>query len=85
MTAHRTATVLLFARYAELAGTESVEVPIGESADVEAVLGSLRATVPGAVSLPEAPLAAVNHRQAGMGSPVRAGDVVAFLPPLAGG
>jgi molybdopterin synthase sulfur carrier subunit len=85
VTAHPTATVLLFAQYAEMAGTASVEVPVGTGADVRAVLGALRASVPGAASLPEGPLCAVNHRQAELGAPVRAGDVVAFLPPLAGG
>ncbi len=85
MTRPHSATVLLFARYAELAGAERVEVPVAPGADVRGVLVGLRAGLPGAAALPDAPLCAVNHRQARMGDPVRPGDVVAFLPPLAGG
>ena len=80
-----TATVLLFARYAELAGGERVDVPVGPGADVRAVLHGLRRERPGAASIPDGPLCAVNHRQAALTDPVHPGDVVAFLPPLAGG
>lgn len=79
------ATVLLFARYAELVGTEQVEVPVGPGLDVRGVLERLRAGHPGAAELPDAPLCALNHRQARLDDTVRPGDVVAFLPPLAGG
>ncbi len=79
------ATVLLFARFAELVGAEEVEVPVAPGADVRGVLQGLRAGHPGAGAIPDAPLCAVNHRQAGLDDPVRPGDVVAFLPPLAGG
>jgi molybdopterin converting factor small subunit len=72
------ATVLLFARYAELVGAEQVEVPVAPGSDV-------RGVHPGAAELPEVPLCAVNHRQARLDDTVRPGDVVAFLPPLAGG
>jgi molybdopterin converting factor small subunit len=85
VTAPPTATVLLFARYAELAGGERVDLPVAPGADVQAVLASLRLARPGAAALPDTPLCAVNHRQAALSDPVRPGDVVAFLPPLAGG
>lgn len=79
------ATVLLFARYAELVGAEQVEVPVAAGSDVRRVLRDLRAARPGAAELPDAPLCAVNHRQARLDDAVGPGDVVAFLPPLAGG
>ncbi|HSE28732.1 MAG TPA: MoaD/ThiS family protein [Gemmatimonadales bacterium] len=79
------ATVLLFARYAELAGADRVEVPIGPGTDVRRVLQGLRDELPGAAALPEAPLCAINHQQARLSDAVRPGDIVAFLPPLAGG
>jgi molybdopterin synthase sulfur carrier subunit len=79
------ATVLLFARYAELVGAEQVELPVEPGSDVRRLLQGLRAGHPGAAALPDSPLCAINHRQARLGDPVHPGDVVAFLPPLAGG
>ncbi len=79
------ATVLLFARYAELVGSEQVEVPVAPGSDVRGLLQELRAGHPGAAALPDSPLCAINHRQARLADPVHPGDVVAFLPPLAGG
>ncbi|HSE28703.1 MAG TPA: MoaD/ThiS family protein [Gemmatimonadales bacterium] len=85
MDSRSSATVLLFARYAELVGAEQVQVRVAPGSDVRDVLQGLRAGHPGAAELPDAPLCAVNHRQARLDDAVRPGDVVAFLPPLAGG
>lgn len=85
MTTRPPATVLLFARYADLAGTDRVEIAVEPGADVLTVLRRLRAQVPGAAAIPDASLCAVNHRQASPSDAVSPGDVVAFLPPLAGG
>jgi molybdopterin converting factor small subunit len=41
--------------------------------------------VPGARALPDRPLAAINLRQVKFNAPVRDGDEVALLPPVAGG
>ena len=78
-------TVRFFARYAELAGCESTAVVVPAAATVEDVLRRVRETVPGAQSLPARPLTALNLRQVKLDAPVRDGDEVALLPPLAGG
>ncbi len=80
-----TVRVLLFASYAELAGRESVEIPVRAEATVDDVLRHLRAAVPGAERLPPRPLVAVNLVQAGPETRVADGDEVAILPPMAGG
>jgi molybdopterin synthase catalytic subunit len=77
--------VLLFATYAELAGRTLVELSVPSPATVQDVLRRLRASFPGAERLPDQPLAAVNRAHARLNTPVRDGDEIAFLPPLAGG
>ena len=76
--------VLLFARYAELFGTERIAVPAGGVTTVGDLLAHVRG-LPGGTSLGAGALVAVNLRQAGPGDRVSAGDEVAILPPLAGG
>jgi MoaE-MoaD fusion protein len=80
-----TVRVLLFATYAEQAGRSTVDLTLPGPATVQDVLGQLRASLPGADRLPDQPLAAVNQAHSRLASPVRDGDEVAFLPPLAGG
>lgn len=77
--------VLLFARFAEIVGTEAWTAAVVAPATVADVLSALRVAYPGAAALPERPLCAVNAEQAGLGHTVRDGDEVALLPPLAGG
>jgi molybdopterin synthase catalytic subunit len=77
--------VLLFAIYADLAGRESVELSLAAPATVGDLLRQLRIAVPGAARIPARPLVAVNQVHAGLDSPVRDGDEVALLPPMAGG
>ena len=55
---------------------------VGET--VADLLAELRSR-PGADRLPPAPLVAINERYASASSPVRAGDEVAIIPPVAGG
>jgi molybdopterin converting factor small subunit len=76
--------VLLFARYAELVGRDTLELAGESLPTVRAVLARLR-ELPGASAIPAAPLVAVNLRQVGLDAPVVPGDEVAVLPPLAGG
>lgn len=80
-----TIRVLLFAAYRDLAGTDVVELPLEAPSTVGAVLEQLRTTLPQARALPPRPLVAVNQVHARLHTPVRAGDEVAVLPPLAGG
>lgn len=80
--------VLLFASLRdELGPTCALEV--AETAPGETSVGALRRAFlpvsPTAARLKNRVLVAVNERHASDDDPVRPGDTVAFLPPLAGG
>jgi molybdopterin converting factor small subunit len=77
-------TVRLFAHYAELLGSEQVEVMLPPMASVADLVAALRA-LPGGASLPERPFVAMNLAQAAWHDIVPPGAEVALLPPLAGG
>ena len=76
--------VLLFARYADLLGLATAELPIESAGSVAAVVDYLRG-LPGGEHLPPLPLVAVNHRQVRGDHRLAPGDEVALLPPMAGG
>ena len=78
-------SVRFFARYAELAGCSSSAVNVETPATVADVIARVREVFPGTRDLPPKPLAALNQRKAKLETPVRDGDEVALLPPLAGG
>ena len=75
---------LLFARYAELLGTDRIGVTLPDRATAGDLLGLVRQRQ-GGEALPATVLVAVNGRQAALDVPLRSGDEVALLPPLAGG
>jgi molybdopterin synthase catalytic subunit len=75
----------LFARYAEVAGVEEVELEVPAPATVSDALAALRARVPRAGHLPDRPLVARNREHALPTDPIADGDELALLPPLAGG
>ena len=75
-------SVLLFASWSDALGP-SVTVRVPAVATVRDVLAAVLARA-GDRALPK-PLVAVNHRYAKPESPVRAGDEVALIPPVAGG
>jgi len=79
-----TVTVLLFASYAEALGASSLAVELGGDATVADVVAKVRAR-PGADRLPRTTLVAVNQEYADAAFPVRDGDEVALIPPVAGG
>jgi len=79
-----TVHVLLFASYAETFGTERLHVTLPSPAAVSDVVDHLR-SMPGGNRLPPKPLCARNLAHAGQDDPVRDGDEIAVLPPLAGG
>ncbi|MGH7658116.1 MAG: MoaD/ThiS family protein [Gemmatimonadales bacterium] len=87
MTATGTVTVqiLLFARYAELAGRERMSLSFNGMASVADAVLRLRDTVPGLGVLPPRPLCAVNASQADPTHMLSDGDELAILPPVAGG
>lgn len=80
-----TVQVRFFARYAELVGQASSAVSMPLPATVGDVVRLVRERVPGAGAIPERPLAAVNLQHVKLDAPVRDGDEVALLPPIAGG
>jgi molybdopterin converting factor small subunit len=80
-----TVKVLLFASYADWIGRDTVDVSLATPATVADLIRQLRTVVPQADRLPDRPLTAVNAVHASPNSPLREGDEVALLPPLAGG
>ena len=79
-----TIRVLLFASYAELLGSDALEMVLENPARVSDALDRLRA-VPGGDQLPAKPLCALNLTQVEPDTPLRVGDELAILPPLSGG
>ncbi len=77
-------SLLLFARYAELIGTDRLDLNLPSGATVGSVVSLVRARS-GGESLPSAPLVARNMVRVGVEEPLSDGDEVAFLPPMAGG
>jgi molybdopterin converting factor small subunit len=80
-----TVKVLLFASYADWIGRDTVEVSLPAPATVSDLVRQLREEFPQADRLPTRPLSAINAVHATVDSPLREGDEVALLPPLAGG
>jgi molybdopterin converting factor subunit 1 len=75
-------SVLLFASWSDALGPK-VTVRVPAAATVRDVLEAVTARA-GGRALPK-PLVAVNHRYAKPESPVKAGDEIALIPPVAGG
>jgi molybdopterin converting factor subunit 1 len=78
-------SVRLFARYAEVVGQDRVEISVPTGATVADLLAALRVQAPEFAALPKRPLCAVNLAHVLPAHPLRDGDEVAILPPLAGG
>jgi len=75
----------LFARYAEVAGVEDVELDVPGPATVGDAVALLRRQLPLGHLLPARPLVARNRAHALPDDPLADGDELAILPPLAGG
>lgn len=80
-----TVTVRLFAAYADAVGRTGVDISLAPGSTIGDLLSELRRQVPQAEVLPERPLCAVNLVHVLSTHPLRDGDEVAILPPLAGG
>lgn len=76
--------VMLFARYADELGGDRVTVTLSDTATAADVVRAVR-SLPGADRLPPSPMVAINERFAALSDPVREGDEVALIPPVAGG
>lgn len=79
-----TVTVQLFASYAELLGSTTVELPLTPGSTVNDLVRHLR-SLPGGARLPAAPRIALNRMFATSDQVVGANDEVALIPPVAGG
>ncbi|MBN2977301.1 molybdopterin converting factor subunit 1 [Pseudomonas lactucae] len=76
--------VLFFARYAEAAGFDSLEME-GDFATVDALRLALAADPEFAVLNEASLMCARNEELCSLDEPVQAGDEVAFFPPVTGG
>jgi molybdopterin converting factor small subunit len=79
-----TVQALLFARYAELVGTDRMTLVLPQGTRAGDAVTRVRDAGPSA-ALPQSVLLAVNGRQAGADRLLMDGDELAILPPLAGG
>lgn len=75
----------LFGRYAELAGTDEVDLTVGMPATAQAAVAKLTAALAAAAAIPPHPLVAINRQHARLDAILAEGDELALLPPLAGG
>jgi molybdopterin converting factor small subunit len=76
--------VLLFASYADAFQASRLEVPVTLPGVVRDLVDAMRG-MPGGARLPAVPLVAVNRVWVDLDSPIRSGDEVALIPPVAGG
>jgi molybdopterin converting factor subunit 1 len=76
--------VQVFASYAELLGSSTVQISLPERATVDDVVSAVR-ELPGGEALPSQLKIAVNREFAAPHQPVRARDELALIPPVAGG
>lgn len=79
-----TITALLFASYADALGRDQIEVTVPDGSTAGNVLDEILA-LDIERRLPPQPLLAVNERYATRDHPLRSGDRVAIIPPVAGG
>jgi molybdopterin synthase sulfur carrier subunit len=77
-------SVRLFARFADLLGSDRLEIPAEGIRTVGDLLARLRA-MPGGNAIAGTALVAVNLTQARQDTVVSPRDEIALLPPLAGG
>lgn len=78
-------TVRLFARLRELAGAGELALEVAAPATVADVWAALAAAHPAVAPYERTMSCAVNEEYARLTTGVRAGDDVAFLPPVSGG
>jgi molybdopterin converting factor subunit 1 len=76
---------LFFAAYRDLLGTSSLSVDLPDGATVADLVRELRGRGGPYSALPSEPAVAVNRAYALHTEKLRAGDEVAFIPPVAGG
>lgn len=78
-------TVRLFASQREQLGKSSIDVEVPEGSTAGSALGALSKTHPELAKAAESLAFAVNREHAAPDTPLRDGDELALLPPVAGG
>ena len=78
-------TVKLFAAHRQLMGRREVTVEAPDGATVGDVWRALKAQYPALSHLSDTVVAALNRDYAPLDAPVKAGDEIAFIPPVSGG
>lgn len=76
---------LFFAAYRDLLGVQRLSVDLPDGATVADLVTELRGRGAPYSALPAEPAVAVNRAYALHDEPLRPGDEVAFIPPVAGG
>lgn len=77
--------LLLFAQYRDFAGTSELEVDLPDGASAATLVETVRRRGGGFSRIPAAAAVAVNREYASPDTPLRDGDEVALIPPVAGG
>ncbi|HEX6134175.1 MAG TPA: MoaD/ThiS family protein [Longimicrobiales bacterium] len=77
--------LLLFALYRDITGVDELDIEVRDGSSAAAALDDLRAGDVRFRAIPERPVVAVNREYATLDVPLRDGDELALLPPVAGG
>ncbi len=77
--------LLLFAQYRDFAGTSELEVDLPDDATAATLVDVLRRRGGGFERIPATVAVAVNQEYVPPDTPLRDGDEVALIPPVAGG
>jgi sulfur-carrier protein len=76
---------IFFALYRDLAGAGELELELPPGGTAADAVAHVRGLSPESARIPAAPVVAVNEAYAPLSTPLREGDELAFLPPVAGG
>lgn len=77
--------LLFFAVLRDITGASEHELTLVDGATPRQVWSVLRTKYPKLAGYAEPPLIAINEEYATADTPLRAGDELAFIPPVAGG
>jgi sulfur-carrier protein len=77
--------VLFFGRLREIVGQSEDSVEVADGAPIEALFSSYGTSHPELARFRQSLVASRNQEFAAWGTPLHAGDEVAFLPPVSGG
>ncbi len=78
-------TIRLFAGLRDLVGTQELQIDLRQTSRVSELFARLADQFPALEAYRNSLMIAVNEEYGSWDSPVRAGDEVAFFPPVSGG